>query len=185
MPELHQKTHFKAAESLYLGLPGNINSLINFADSPHIDGLVDQPSLPSSVKHSKSDKLPKVRGASKVIGEDATPGSSRQKFSLNFKGIMKDGGKDTTGIEQLDNEEGQKVNGKNLNIDNVNPAEVSKKILLKCNFIKPKPLSVRTLHSGEGHLSMLPEKSVREIYHDVYRKEIAPFSPIKSAFYSP
>ena len=93
--------------------------------------------------------------------------------------------KDSAGIEPFENEETQKVAGKNVNIDNINPVEISKKILLNCNFIKSKPLSVRTLHTGDGHLSMLPQKSLREIYHDVYHKDITSHSPFKNAFYSP
>lgn len=99
---------------------------------------------------------------------------------------MKDAANEMGGFENLDNEEIQKAagKGKNVNIESINPVEVSKKILLNCNFIKAKPLSVRTLHSGEGHLSMLPLKSVREIYHDVFHKDIVPLSPLKDSLYT-
>lgn len=78
--------------------------------------------------------------------------------------------KDPGGFDP-DNDD-QKVLEKNYNIESVNPVEISKQILLDCNFIRPRNQSIPVLHGGDGHCMTLSDKSIREIYSDVYHKKV-------------
>lgn len=70
----------------------------------------------------------------------------------------------------VEHEDTQKALERNYNIESVNPVEISKQVLMDCNYIKPKSEHVKTLRLGEGHLSMLPDQSIKEIYHSFYNK---------------
>ena len=54
--------------------------------------------------------------------------------------------------------------------ENINATDLSKKVLLKCNIIRTKREGVPTLNRGDGHLMTMSEKSIRQIYQDVYHK---------------
>ena len=56
-------------------------------------------------------------------------------------------------------------------LDGVNPVDVSKKILLKCNIIRNRHDGVPVLQKGSGHL-IGSEKTVGEIYEDIYHRSI-------------
>lgn len=132
--------------------------------------------MPSKRYRKKSEKglLPIERKpTAKTGGDDESPGGFKLSLPPKLRGNEPSNAKDSVAFEGADLEETQKVADKNYqNIENINPVEISKKILLDCNFIKPKPMSVRTLHPGDGHVSVLPMKSVREIYHEVYHKDL-------------
>ena len=61
---------------------------------------------------------------------------------------------------------------KQNNIETVNPTEVSKKVLMKCNVIKLKKDGVKALPKGSGHLMSMSERNLKQIYQELYRKEI-------------
>lgn len=79
--------------------------------------------------------------------------------------------KDSLSPGEADIEE-QKAAEKNYNIESVNPAEISKQILLDCNYIKPHNPNVSPLRIGDGHLMSLPDRSVRQIYQDIYHRKL-------------
>jgi len=54
--------------------------------------------------------------------------------------------------------------------ENINTTELSKKVLLKCNIIRPKRDGIPTLNKGDGHLMSMSEKNLRQVYQDVYQK---------------
>jgi len=112
-------------------------------------------------------------------GEESseTHTGTKSRALQKIKGFGDVVGKYTTGLGP-ENDEGQNASMKKLNIETVSPADVSKQVLLDCNFIRGKLPSVRTLRVGDGRLSMLPEKSVREIYHDVIHKDISSFRKV-------
>ena len=56
-------------------------------------------------------------------------------------------------------------------IDGVNPVDVSKKILLKCNIIRNRHEGISVLQKGNGHL-IGSDKTVGEIYKNIYHKSI-------------
>jgi len=56
--------------------------------------------------------------------------------------------------------------------ENINPVEVSKKVLMKCNIIKPKKEGQKTLTKGDGHLMSMSEKNLRQVYEHVFHKSI-------------
>ena len=60
---------------------------------------------------------------------------------------------------------------KSYQIDGVNPVDVSKKILLKCNIIRNRHDGVSVLLKGNGHL-IGSDKTIGEIYQDVYHRGI-------------
>jgi len=66
-----------------------------------------------------------------------------------------------------------KLEKQQTHIETVNPIEVSKKVLVRCNVIRPKRDGVKTLAKGEGHLMSMSERSLGQIYADVYRKTLA------------
>ena len=65
-----------------------------------------------------------------------------------------------------------KLEKQQTHIETVNPIEVSKKVLIKCNVIRPKKENVKTLGKGEGHLMSMSERSLGQIYSEVYHKTI-------------
>ena len=56
--------------------------------------------------------------------------------------------------------------------ENINPVEVSKKVLTKCNIIKPKKDGIKTLGKGDGHLMSMSEKNLKQVYEYVFHKSI-------------
>ena len=60
---------------------------------------------------------------------------------------------------------------KSYQLDGVNPVDVSKKILLKCNIIRNRHEGVSVLLKGNGHL-IGSDKTIGEIYQDVYHRII-------------
>lgn len=64
----------------------------------------------------------------------------------------------------------QKELDKQVHIETVNPADVSKKVLMRCNIIRSKKEGSRSLPKGGGHLMSMSERSLRQIYEDVYHK---------------
>ncbi len=50
-------------------------------------------------------------------------------------------------------------------VESVNPSDVSKKVLLKCNIIRNKRDGIPVLGRGDGHLSM-SDKSLKYIYQN-------------------
>ena len=69
-------------------------------------------------------------------------------------------------------EKQSKEYGKQSNLETVNPADVSKKVLMKCNVIKNKKNGVKALPKGSGHLMSMSERNLKQIYQELYRKEI-------------
>ena len=65
-----------------------------------------------------------------------------------------------------------KIDTKVDHLETFNPVETSKKILLKCNVIKEKNPKVREIHPGEGHLISTLDKSIGEVYRDIYHRPI-------------
>mmetsp|Transcript_4889 Transcript_4889/g.4083 ORF Transcript_4889/g.4083 Transcript_4889/m.4083 type:complete len:131 (+) Transcript_4889:140-532(+) len=63
--------------------------------------------------------------------------------------------------------------------EGMNPNEVSKNVLLKCNVIRKKKDTVSLLHQGDGHLVSSPEKSLRQVYSEVFKR------PVNTEYYSP
>lgn len=59
-------------------------------------------------------------------------------------------------------------NKKKNNLEGLDPREVSKNILLKCNVIQPRRGNTSLLSKGEGHLICNSEKDLRTIYHELY-----------------
>ncbi|CAD8160040.1 unnamed protein product [Paramecium pentaurelia] len=53
-----------------------------------------------------------------------------------------------------------------------NPVETSKQILKKCNIIKERNIKAPVVHSGSGHLISTLDKSISEIYKELYKVEI-------------
>jgi len=47
------------------------------------------------------------------------------------------------------------------------PVETSKKILLKCQYLKEKNKQIPMLVRGEGHLISTGDKSISEVYRTV------------------
>lgn len=88
-----------------------------------------------------------------------------------LKNLKDSSNKETMNGPEIDIEE-QKAMEKNYNIESVNPAEISRQILLECNYIKPHNPVIPALRSGDGHLMSLPDKSLRQIYQEVYHKKI-------------
>ncbi|CAD8076000.1 unnamed protein product [Paramecium sonneborni] len=53
-----------------------------------------------------------------------------------------------------------------------NPVETSKQILKRCNIIKERNVKAPVVHSGSGHLISTLDKSISEIYKELYKVEI-------------
>jgi len=58
-----------------------------------------------------------------------------------------------------------------------NPVESSKKVLTACHVIKIKNPKVKYIPMGSGHLISTLDKSIADVYHDLYHKDIV-FPPI-------
>ncbi|CAD8072311.1 unnamed protein product [Paramecium primaurelia] len=69
----------------------------------------------------------------------------------------------TEEIEQKDN----KIKQGN-ELETFNPVETSKSVLEKCNVIRNKNPKISTIHKGQGHLISTLDKSIQEIYKDIY-----------------
>ena len=139
-----------------------------------LDGLMDG-GLPSERIKSKTNKAQSHRKLVKTLGDDESNFGTKMNFAQKLKGLeTRDTGKESVMNEAPEFEDYQKgTNDKAYNShDNINPVEISKKILIDCNFIKTKPQAIRTLHPGEGHMSFLPLKSNREIYQDVLHRDL-------------
>jgi hypothetical protein len=165
LPELNVKTHFKAATSLYLGLP---------------DSLVDDK---QKLRHSLTSKSAKylTRMTSKpdfdyteTIGmEDINNGNNR-RYGTSTNKLPAVRGNNAEGQDESESLHATRIlpggQERNYQLDGINPVEVSKKILFKCNVIRNRHGSTSPLAKGSGHLTSYPDKTVREVYHDVLHK---------------
>jgi len=160
LPEFNVKTHFKAATSLYLSLP---------------DSLVDNHKQSKTArKPFTKDELRKTVVDPDEIDEFSgrrTQGSSLHKLpSLKPRGqdFVEDEAQQIQSVQRLMPGGGDRA----YQLDGVNPVDVSKKILLKCNVIRNKNGNSQKLSKGSGHLISCPDKSMRQVYEEIYHKTI-------------
>jgi len=146
MPELHQKTHFKSASSLYLRLPGSIKEDYYEKEDNDLSSIKDEGSVHNSsldVSHSAKVKFDahdlinrniKVRFSSvpklRVTNRSSSNGRSRDAPISDR--IKERKGNDPTPLD---------------------PINMSKDVLLRCNILKPRNDHVKPLKRGQGGLA--------------------------------
>jgi len=118
----------------------------NFINSRDLD-VSDMPSKPSK------DSLPIIKRVTTVSPSAITRIEGEERFSKEFEKVQMQ--------QQLQQ-----------HAENINPVEVSKKVLLKCNIIKPRKEGLRPLNKGDGHLMSMSEKSLKQVYEQVFHKSI-------------
>jgi len=139
LPDLNSKTHFKAACSFYLELP---------------DALLDKKAALANAKAEKYNKKYKEkedgsaggRGSNFINSRDLDVSDMPSKGSKESLPMIKRATISPTAIMRGDEDERfskefEKVQMQQQlqqHAENINPVEVSKKVLMKCNIIKPK-----------------------------------------------
>mgnify|MGYP006976749111 CR=1 FL=1 len=96
-----------------------------------------------------------------TVNESRAEGQNKRKYTGEGETI------DKKALTSPDNAAAKKQNTESLD-----PREISKTVLMKCNIIRKKKDNVPTLHKGEGHLSTMSEKTLKQIYQDVYHKTL-------------
>ncbi len=152
------KTHFRAAEGLYLDLPCNAiikkNIFLTKLVS-HIDRKVKKPSAPAGQK----PRSPRYSSSRNDIRE--IEGGDSVKNGLQLQ-------KSATLVMDDENELAKKQTDKQQQIEVIDPSEASKDVLLKCNIIKTKKPNAHNLRRGEGHLMGMSDLTLGEIYREFY-----------------
>lgn len=100
--------------------------------------------------------------------KDATSPTTAQKDLHQTKGSAEEGGFEKKAAEAISPSHNDKAKLKKNQLEGLDPREVSKNILLKCNVIRPRKTNAPVLHKGEGHMFSNSEKSLRQVYTEVY-----------------
>ncbi|CAK81193.1 unnamed protein product (macronuclear) [Paramecium tetraurelia] len=74
--------------------------------------------------------------------------------------------RDVQKTEEMEQKDNKIKQGNEL--ETFNPIETSKSVLEKCNVIRGKNPKISTIHKGQGHLISTLDKSIQEIYKDIY-----------------
>ncbi|KAL4506611.1 hypothetical protein ABPG72_000182 [Tetrahymena utriculariae] len=160
LPSLHNKTHFNAATSLYNSCPV---------------------SLCDKQTRSQPNLMPKLDQQAEAQDQDDKDASQKAKGQVKLKS------KDPKQSDQNDSEQGEKKNlrrsfedqkskAKDQKVDQMeafNPVETSKKVLQLCNVIKKKNQKVKHVGKGQGHLISTLDRSISEVYQNLYNKNIS------------
>jgi len=167
LPELHVKTHFKAASSLYLDLE---------------DSLVDHSSVGRKSQTTKNlaerGKFANVNAPffkdDNSVNDLAMPYSQiASKQSIILPPLKPQRMNTHTDIEDHEDNTSKILPvASNYQVENVNPAEVSKSVLIKCNIVRPKNTAIPPLKKGSGHLMICTELPIKDEYEKVYKKRI-------------
>lgn len=160
LPELNTKTHFKATHSFFLGLPDTL-----------MDKHLGKPQTENAQKRKENaDASPKAhplkgkyRSSADSFTSDMSP---KPGANLPYLRQATTASPKAEGFEERQ----MKLEKQQTHIETVNPIEVSKKVLIKCNVIKPKKDGVMTLKKGDGHLMSMSERNLKEVYEQVYHK---------------
>ncbi|CAD8183002.1 unnamed protein product [Paramecium octaurelia] len=75
-------------------------------------------------------------------------------------------------LEEMGNEKDKKQGNE---METFNPVETSKIILKKCNVVKDKNPKVPILHQGSGHLISTMDKSIQDVYRELYHVDFKKF----------
>lgn len=147
LPEFNMKTHFRAAEGLYLALPLS-----------HVDQKVKKPTPPNGQK----PKSPRQSASRNETFKEIDTGD----LSTKHGGLQLQ--KSSTLLMDDDRELEKKLTDKQAQIEVVDPSEASKDVLLKCNIIRSRKPNAYVLRKGEGHLIGISDLTLGEIYRDIY-----------------
>ncbi|KAM3134335.1 hypothetical protein pb186bvf_013620 [Paramecium bursaria] len=85
--------------------------------------------------------------------------------------------------EDLNTDKAEKLKSGN-ELETFNPVETSKQVLEKCNVIKKKNPKVPVIRPGEGHLISTLDRSISELYKEIYniditQRQMLQTSPVK------
>lgn len=170
---MNTKTHFKATYSLCLGIPGKYFEVVIKAKH-ELDTIMDRNALTERKKIDRAMRKSEdgsAKNASYNIfkNRNSTDQTISEGHTTATKGLppLRQQTMGVVRFEEL--EEKAKETEKQMIIDTVNPVDVSKKVLVKCNIIRPKREGIKTLPKGGGHL-MMSEKNLKEVYQELYQK---------------
>ncbi|EGR29788.1 hypothetical protein IMG5_148700, partial [Ichthyophthirius multifiliis] len=168
LPSLHNKTHFNAAQLLYNNQPCNkFNTIIIYIKN--IACLCDKLTQSQQTLTLK----PLLMENQQFQDEVQSVKKNQQKKNVNFLGD--DITDKTQQIQKLSQDDQKEINKDDQKADQLeafNPVETSKQILLLCNVIRNKNHKTKTLKMGDGHLISTLQKSVSQVYQEIYHKTI-------------
>jgi hypothetical protein len=75
-------------------------------------------------------------------------------------------------IEEAQSPTDAKPKQKGDQLETFNPVETSRQVLHSCNILRRKNAKVKEIHRGEGHLISTLDRSISEMYLDIYNIDI-------------
>jgi hypothetical protein len=101
---------------------------------------------------------------------DPTPGGGNTTSNAQILNKSKNSAEEMLEMRKGDmtSSHDKEKNKKKNNLEGLDPREVSKNILLKCNVIQKRRDNAPVLGKGDGHLISNSEKDLRSVYHELY-----------------
>jgi hypothetical protein len=163
LPELHYKTHFKAATSLFLSLQDSLQDQYERDLQNRMKAMEKEKEKDKKEASFMADGSPAHAGSIKITSDMGELPRSPTISLPNIKGKM---------VNDAESDKKGENSNKKHQLEGLDPREVSKNILTKCNIIQPRKPTVNILRKGDGHLMSMSDKSMRDIYDEIYNKTI-------------
>jgi len=160
LPDMNAKTHFKATYSLCLGLPDALTDK---------NILTERRKTERAIRFQKENQVGSARAYNIYKNRSSADitGSENHNTTKGLPPIRQP----TMAAVRFEEEEKAREAEKKVHIETINPVDVSKTVLEKCNIIRPKREGIKTLAKGAGHLMSMSEKNLEEVYQYVYGKK--------------